>query len=169
MNIKGLFAIALVALLGVANGESAVQEADTAVTRELQIADFSTKLALAINSKRAEKGLKAVCINKKLMKAAQVQADYMAQTNKVGTTGSGGSTPTIRYATQHIATSKSAEMVAAGQTTVNAVVDTWVKSAGAYLFSDLKFIGPGYRYDATKEYKHYWVLDMANADGEVCM
>ncbi|KAE8967392.1 hypothetical protein PR001_g28117 [Phytophthora rubi] len=168
MNIKGLFAIALVALLGVTNGETAVREAD-AVTRELQVADFSTKLALAINSKRAEKGLKAVCINKKLMKAAQVQADYMAQTNKVSPTGSGGSTPPSRYAAQHIATSKSAEMVAAGQTTVDAVVATWIKSAGAYLYSDLKFIGPGYSYDSSKQYKHYWVLDMANADGEVCL
>ncbi|KAE9010933.1 hypothetical protein PR001_g16048, partial [Phytophthora rubi] len=63
----------------------------------------------------------------------------------------------------------SAEMVAAGQTTVDAVVATWIKSAGAYLYSDLKFIGPGYSYDSTKQYKHYWVLDMANADGEVCL
>ncbi|GMF42193.1 unnamed protein product [Phytophthora lilii] len=167
MNIKGLFAITVVALLGVVNGEVAVQEAD-AVTRELQVVNFSTTLALAINSKRAAKGLKAVCVSKKLMKAAQVQADDMAKNGFVNTRGSDGSTPTMRYTAQHLATSKSAELVAAGQTSVDAVVATWIKSAGAYLYSDLRFIGPGYRYDSTKLYKHYWVLDMADADGEVC-
>ncbi|KAG6622400.1 uncharacterized protein IUM83_05485 [Phytophthora cinnamomi] len=168
MNIKGLFATAFVTLLGITDAEISVHEANV-VTRELQVTDFSTKLAHAINTKRAAKGLKAVCINKKLMTAAQVQADYIAKTNKVTTTGPDNSTPTTRYTAQHIATSKSAELVAAGQSTVDAVVDTWIKSAGAYLYSDLKFIGPGYRYDNTKQYKHFWVLDMANADGEVCL
>jgi uncharacterized protein YkwD len=168
MNIKGLFAIALAALLGTANGNAAVHEAGV-VARELQVVNFGTKLALAINTKRAEKGLKAVCINKKLMKAAQALADDMAKNGFVNTKGSDGSTPTTRYDAQRLRTTMSAEMVAAGQSSVDAVVATWIKSAGAYLYSDLKFIGPGYRYDKTKLYKHYWVLDMANADGEVCM
>ncbi|KAL4109408.1 hypothetical protein PRIC1_001108 [Phytophthora ramorum] len=167
MNIKGLFALALVTFVAVANGEAAVQEAD-AVARELQVINFSSKLAIAINAKRAEKGLKAVCINKKLMRAAQVLADDMATNSFVNTRGSDGSTPTSRYNAQRIKTARSAELVAAGQTSVDAVVATWIKSAGAYLYSDLKFIGPGYRYDSTKLYKHYWVLDMANADGEGC-
>ncbi|ETP47942.1 hypothetical protein F442_06203 [Phytophthora nicotianae P10297] len=72
MNIKGLFAFSLVALVGMTNAETAVHEDH--VARELQVADFSKKLLDAVNAKRAEKGLKAVCINAKLAKAAQVLA-----------------------------------------------------------------------------------------------
>ncbi|KAF1781182.1 CAP domain [Phytophthora cactorum] len=132
MNFKNFFVIALVAL-----------EAD-AVARELQIVRFSTKLANAINAKRAEKKLKAVCINTKLMRAALLLANDMAKNNFVSTRGSDGSTPTMRYNSQNSRTTKSAEMVAAGQTTVDIVVATWIK------------------------WPHYWVLDMANAAGEVC-
>ncbi|KAG1701620.1 hypothetical protein DVH05_010923 [Phytophthora capsici] len=167
MNFKGFLALALITLLGVSNGESAVQEVDT-VTRELQVVNFSTRLVNAVNAKRAEKGLRPVCINSKLMKAAQVQADDMARNNFVRTRGSDGSTPTNRYNAQRIFPSRSAEMVGAGYTTVEAVVNTFVKSAGAYLYSDFQYIGPGYKYDGTKLYKHYWVLDMANANGESC-
>ncbi|KAG6622638.1 uncharacterized protein IUM83_05481 [Phytophthora cinnamomi] len=167
MNIKGLFALAAVALVGMANGEAAVQGGDH-VARELQVADFSTKLLNAVNAKRAEKGLKAVCINTKLSKAAQVLANDNAKNNKIGTKGSDGSTPASRYAAQSIKTSQSTELVAAGQTSVDAVVATWIKSSSAYLYGDLKFIGTGYTYDKTKQYKHYWVLDLANAAGESC-
>ncbi|POM77671.1 Hypothetical protein PHPALM_4911 [Phytophthora palmivora] len=69
----------------------------------------------------------------------------------------------MRYKAQGLTPSKSAELVAAGYTSVEAVVAAWIKSAGAYLYSDLKFIGIGYR-----QYKHYWVVDMANTNDEVC-
>ncbi|POM77673.1 hypothetical protein PHPALM_4913 [Phytophthora palmivora] len=163
MNIKGLFTFAVVALIGMTNAE-----AEDHVARELQVADFSTKLLNAVNAKRAEKGLKAVCINTKLAKAAQTLADDNAKNNKVSTRGSDGSTPTSRYNAQQIKTAESAELAAAGQASADAVVATWIKSSSAYLFSDFKFIGPGYAYDKTKLYKHYWVMDMANAEGEVC-
>ncbi|KAF1788623.1 CAP domain [Phytophthora cactorum] len=163
MNIKGLFAFAVIALVGMVNAN-----AKNHVARELQVADFSTKLLNAVNAKRAEKGLKPVCINTKLAKAAQILADDNAKNNKVSTSGSDGSTPTSRYEAQGIDTAQSAEVAAAGQASADAVVATWIKSSSAYLFSDLKFIGPGYAYDKTKLYKHYWVMDMANADGEVC-
>lgn len=167
MNLKSLITITLLALVGMTSAETAVQEADV-VARELQVANINSKLLNAINTKRAEKNLRAVCLNKKLTQAAQVLAEDLARKNRVSTTGSDGSTPTSRYQTQKIKTTQSAELVAAGQTSVDAVVATWITSAGAYLYSDLKYIGPGYKYDATKPYKHYWVLDMANADGETC-
>ncbi|KAE9006921.1 hypothetical protein PR002_g16360 [Phytophthora rubi] len=130
---------------------------DDHIARELQVTDFSTKLLNAVNAKRAEKGLKAVC-----------GPSLGAKNNKVSTKGSDGSTPLSRYAAQKIKTSQSAELVAAGQVNVDAVVATWIKSSSAYLYGDLKFIGPGYTYDKSKTYKHYWVLDLANAAGESC-
>ncbi|KAG2788791.1 hypothetical protein Pcac1_g1876 [Phytophthora cactorum] len=71
------------------------------------------------------------------MRAALLLANDMAKNNFVSTRGSDGSTPTMRYNSQNSRTTKSAEMVAAGQTTVDVVVATWIKSAGAYLYSDL--------------------------------
>ncbi|KAE8907710.1 hypothetical protein PF005_g18051 [Phytophthora fragariae] len=166
MNINGLFALAVVALVGMTSVEAALS--DDHIARELQVTDFSTKLLNAVNAKRAEKGLKAVCISTKLSKAAQVLANDNAKNNKVSTKGSDGSTLLSRYAAQKIKTSQSAELVAAGQVNVDAVVATWIKSSSAYLYGDLKFIGPGYTYDKSKTYKHYWVLDLANAAGESC-
>ncbi|KAG6622403.1 uncharacterized protein IUM83_05483 [Phytophthora cinnamomi] len=163
MNIKGLFAFAVVALAGMANAE-----ADDHVARELQVADFSTKLLNAVNALRSKKGLAAVCINTKLAAAAQDLADDNAKNNKVSTKGSDGSTPTTRYGDEGIKTTQSAEVVAAGQSSVDAVMATWTKSSSAYLYSNFKFIGPGYAYDSSKQYKHYWVMDFANADGESC-
>ncbi|KAL4160378.1 hypothetical protein PRNP1_000948 [Phytophthora ramorum] len=164
MNIKSLFAFAVVAVVGMANAESAVQEDH--VARELQVADFSKQLLNAVNAKRSEKGLAAVCISTKLAQAAQVLAADNAKNNKVSTKGSDGSTPTTRYDDAGIETAQSAELVAAGQSTINAIMKTW--GSNAYLYSDFKFIGPGYAYDKTKTYKHYWVLDFANADAETC-
>ncbi|KAG7375741.1 hypothetical protein PHYBOEH_002141 [Phytophthora boehmeriae] len=169
MNFKGLIVIALVAFIGVANGEAAIQDTDAAVLRELQqVADFRAKILNAVNTKRAARGLKAVCINTKLTNAAQVLASDLARYNRVSTTGSDNSTPKSRYAAQNIKTTQTAELVGGGYTTVDAVVAAWVKSSGAYIYKDFQFIGPGYKYDDTKQYKHYWVIDMANAPGEVC-
>jgi uncharacterized protein YkwD len=166
MNLKTLFAVALVALVGAANAEVSLRSEH--VARELQVADFSTKLLNAVNAKRAEKGLKAVCVNKKLAAAAQVMANDNAKNNKASTKGSDGSTPSSRYSAQGIEPSQSAEVGAAGQASVDAVVATWIKSSSAYIYGDFQFIGPGYAYDKTKTYKHYWVMDLANADGEAC-
>ncbi|POM79925.1 Hypothetical protein PHPALM_2299 [Phytophthora palmivora] len=107
---------------------------------QFQEADFSKKLLDAVNAKRAQKGLKAVCINSKLAKAAQVLAADNAKNNKVTTKGSDGSTPATRYSAQKIKTTQSAELVAAGQASVDAVIATWIKSSSAYLYSDFKFI-----------------------------
>ncbi|GMF22707.1 unnamed protein product [Phytophthora fragariaefolia] len=160
---RGLFAVAAMAFASMVSAE-----ADDHVARELQVADFSAQLLKAVNAKRSEKGLAAVCINTKLAAAAQDLAEDNAENNRISTKSSDGSTPTTRYETAGIETSQSAELVAAGQASVNAVIATWTKSSSTYLYSDFKFIGPGYAYDKSKQYKHYWVLDFANADGESC-
>jgi uncharacterized protein YkwD len=142
--------------------------APESVHRHLQVADFAAKMLDAVNSKRAEKGVAAVCINEKLMRAAQVLADDMAQNNFVATTGSDGSTFSDRAEAQNMTVSSSAEVVAAGYASVEKVVEAWAKSPDSYIYSDLPFVGPGYKYDAAKQYKHYWVLAFSDGEGEVC-
>ncbi|KAG7384198.1 hypothetical protein PHYPSEUDO_002886 [Phytophthora pseudosyringae] len=162
MKICSIKTVLALALVGLATAGA------TPADRELQVADFSAKMLEAVNSKRSEKGLAAVCINGKLMKAAQALADDMAQNNFVRTTGSDGSTPSDRAEAQNMTISASAEVVAAGYSSVEKVVASWAKSPDSYIYSDLPFIGPGYKYDAAKLYKHYWVLDFADGEGEVC-
>ncbi|EGZ24313.1 hypothetical protein PHYSODRAFT_284904 [Phytophthora sojae] len=157
-SAKTLLALAFV---GLANASAPAE-------RELQVADFSAKLLEAVNSKRAEKGLIAVCINEKLMRAAQVLADDMAQNNFVDTTGSDGSKLADRATAQSLNVSASAEVVAAGYSSVETVVAIWSEDSDSFIYSDLPFVGPGYKYDASKRYRHYWVLDFADAEEEVC-
>ncbi|OWZ14754.1 hypothetical protein PHMEG_00011713 [Phytophthora megakarya] len=174
MNIKGFFTIVLVTFVSVVNGEAAVQEVE-AVQRDLQaVVNFGTNLANAINMKRSERGVnKAICLNAKLMAAAQIQATDMATNNFVATTGSDGSTPTVRYTRQGFTATTSTELVAAGYSSASAVLAAWIQTGALpRLLGNYKYMGIGYKYDSTKAYRHFWVLDLANANGypygEVC-
>ncbi|KAG6622464.1 uncharacterized protein IUM83_05479 [Phytophthora cinnamomi] len=158
--MKSFLALALVALVGSAN---AVE-----VSRELQVADFSTKMLTAVNAKRAEKNLTAVCINSKLAAAAQVHAEDMAAKNFIGTSGSDGSTQMDRLEAQNLTVTAAAELVGAGYTSVDSMVAAWLKASSDYIYADYPYIGPGYKYDKTKQYKHYWVLDLSDGEGETC-
>ncbi|KAG3064184.1 hypothetical protein PI124_g18546 [Phytophthora idaei] len=61
-----------------------------------------------------------------------------------------------------------AELVGAGYTSVDSMVASWLKASSDYIYADYPFIGPGYKYDKTKQYKHYWVLDLSDGEGETC-
>ncbi|KAG7375348.1 hypothetical protein PHYPSEUDO_001730 [Phytophthora pseudosyringae] len=151
--MKAFLALALVAL---------VSSADA------QVADYSSKMLTAVNAKRAEKGLSAVCINSKLAAAAQVHAEDMAAKNFIGTSSSDGSTQTDRLEAQNLTVTAAAELVGAGYTSVDGMVAAWLTASSEYIYADYPFIGPGYKYDKTKQYKHYWVLDLSDGEGETC-
>ncbi|KAG7401077.1 hypothetical protein PHYBOEH_002960 [Phytophthora boehmeriae] len=158
-----MLALAVVALVGSTNAI----EADS-VSRELQVADYSTKMLNAVNAKRAEKGLAPACINSKLMKAAQGLAEDNAKNNKISTTGSDGSTQADRLEAQNITVTAAAELVGAGYASVDSVIAAWMKGSSEYILSDYPYIGPGYKYDRSKQYRHYWVLDLSDGEGETC-
>ncbi|RLN43633.1 hypothetical protein BBO99_00007256, partial [Phytophthora kernoviae] len=158
-----ILALAVVALVGSTNAIEA-----ESVSRELQVADYSTKMLNAVNAKRAEKGLAAVCINTKLMKAAQVLAEDNANSNRISTVGSDGSTQADRLEAQNITATSAAELVGAGYVSVDRIIAAWMKASSEYIYADYPYIGPGYKYDKTKQYKHYWVLDLSDGEGETC-
>ncbi|KAF1332733.1 hypothetical protein FI667_g3309, partial [Globisporangium splendens] len=166
------------------------------VHRELQVINFRKELVAAVNAKRSEKGLSALCINKyvpfstrhlarrfetdlvmcvaatysKLMAAAQVMSNDMAETNTVSATGSDGSSPTSRAEAQKFnSTSGVAELVGAGYETVPDVMSAWIKSAdtSSTLYGNYTHIGPGYTFNKNQMYWNYWVLDFA-ASNETC-
>ncbi|ETK90139.1 hypothetical protein F441_06176 [Phytophthora nicotianae CJ01A1] len=151
--MKTFLALALIALISSADA---------------QVADYSTKMLNAVNAKRAEKGLSAVCINTKLAAAAQVHAEDMAKNNFIGTSSSDGSGQMERLEAQNLTVTAAAELVGAGYTSVDSMVSAWLKASSDYIYADYPFIGPGYKYDKTKQYKHYWVLDLSDGEGETC-
>jgi len=158
--MKSFFALALLALVGSAN---AVE-----VSRELQVADYSAKMLTAVNAKRAEKNLTAVCINSKLAAAAQAHAEDMAANNFISTSSSDGTTQMDRLEAQNLTVTAAAELVGAGYTSVDKMLAAWLKASSEYIYADYPYIGPGYKFDKTKQYKHYWVLDLSDGEGESC-
>ncbi|KAI9997596.1 hypothetical protein PInf_001524 [Phytophthora infestans] len=105
--------------------------------------------------------------------ASQALENDVAPNSPISTRGSesksDGSMPTVRYNANHqddqLGHQVSRKWCLRAK---DVAVATRIKSAGAYLYSDLKYIGLGYKYDRNKLYKHYWVLDTANVDGKVC-
>ncbi|KAK1948409.1 Uncharacterized protein P3T76_000698 [Phytophthora citrophthora] len=64
-----------------------------------------------------------------------------------------------------------AENVAAGQTTVDAVMTAWMVSSGHranILNVKYTMFGCGYAYKSGTTYKHYWIQDFANGATESC-
>ncbi|KAG3136342.1 hypothetical protein PI126_g17865 [Phytophthora idaei] len=73
-----------------------------------------------------------------------------------------------RLEAQNLTVTAAAELVGAGYTSVDSMVASWLKASSDYIYADYPFIGPGYKYDKTKQYKHYWVLDLSDGEGETC-
>ncbi|CAI5723893.1 hypothetical protein KXD40_001098 [Peronospora effusa] len=159
MNIKGLFAFAVVVLTGVLNVEA---------EEKVAVVNPSSTFLNVLNTKRLAMGHAAVCYNSKLTSAAQWLADDNAKNDKVKTTGSDGSNATTRYKAVSMQPTKSAELVAGGQNSVETVLEAWNNGPSSNLFEDFQLIGLGYTFNATSTYKHYWVLDLASADNEFC-
>lgn len=84
----------------------------------------------AVNQERARVGLKPVCINSMLMRAATVQAVYQNSIHKMTHDGAGGSSVGDRATAQGYRWTQIAENVAMGQTTAKSVMLGWMNSAG---------------------------------------
>lgn len=198
-----LAAAATLLLLADATADAAIVERNVvllhkpaAARRALQAVNFRKELVAAVNSKRSERGLRALCINKcvlcvwgdckgewrthtvsttnisKLMTAAQVMANDMAKNDFVSATGSDGSSPSDRAEAQkYNSTSGVAELVGAGYESARDVMEAWVKSSDTTgtLFGDFTHVGPGYTFNKNQLYWNYWVLDFATGAGnETC-
>ncbi|GMF60593.1 unnamed protein product [Phytophthora fragariaefolia] len=156
VNIRSVFTFACVALV-------ASVSANSDEHRTLQAVNFRQDLLDAINAVRKTEGLKPMCINEMLMDAAQIQSNDMADSNFIKSTGSDGSTPKQRAADQGFKAAEVTEVVGAGYRTASSIVAAWAKSATAKstLFSKHNVMGPGYTFDKTRKYVHFWAVDFA--------
>ncbi|KAL7691661.1 putative CAP domain-containing protein [Plasmopara halstedii] len=129
---------------------------------EAQVVDFREQMLKEINKVRKEKSLDDLCINDKVMDAAQIQANDMAENNFVNSKGSDGSSPKSRAEVQGFIADTVTETVAVGYPTTQAVVAAWAKSATAgntLLSGDVTVVGAGYAFDMTKKFVHFWAVD----------
>ncbi|KAG1703237.1 hypothetical protein DVH05_008147 [Phytophthora capsici] len=144
------------------------------VARELQTyssTGFQTLMLNAVNKQRTANGLSKLCMNKKLQTAAQGHSNDMAKKNYMSHTGSDGSSMSQRITAAGYKWSACAENVAAGQTTVDAVMTAWMASSGHranILNAKYTMFGCGYAYMSGSTYKHYWTQDFGHGATESC-
>jgi hypothetical protein len=159
VNVFSAIALASVAVVA---SVSAVEDD----VRHLQAVNFRQEMLDAVNAARKKEGLGEVCINELLMNAAQVQANDMAENNFIKSTGSDGSVPKERATAEGFEAAQVTEVVGAGYRSASTIVSAWVKAASAKgtVLSKHTVMGPGYSFDKTKKYVHFWAVDFS--DGE---
>ncbi|EGZ19696.1 hypothetical protein PHYSODRAFT_543361, partial [Phytophthora sojae] len=159
VNIRNAFTFGCVALVA---SVSAFSEEH----RTLQAVNFRSEMLEAINAVRKTEGLKPMCLNEMLMDAAQIQANDMADGNFIKSKGSDGSTPKQRAADQGFKAAEVTEVVGAGYRTASSIVAAWAKSSSAKstLLSKHNVMGPGYTFDKTRKYVHFWAVDFSTGE-----
>ncbi|KAG7375686.1 hypothetical protein PHYPSEUDO_015615 [Phytophthora pseudosyringae] len=131
---------------------------------------YSAAMLTRVNEQRASQGLRALCMNTKLMAASKGHSTDMASNNFMSHTGSDGSTMSMRVSATGYKWTRVAENVAAGQITVDAVMKSWMNSAGhrANILGDYTMFGTAYAYSSGSTYKHYWTQNFAKSSTESC-
>ncbi|KAJ0401670.1 hypothetical protein P43SY_001302 [Pythium insidiosum] len=160
------FALALVAAALVASDSNLV---DAQRLRGLQSNDMYAKMLQAVNAERANANLPPLCYNSKLNNAAQAHSQDQANHRHMSHTGSNGSSMTERIEQSGFKWSTAAENVAAGQKSVEEVMDAWMHSDGhrRNILGDHKFFGVG-QATANDDYGVYWTQNFGSGDEESC-
>jgi uncharacterized protein YkwD len=147
-----------------ASQDSGSQTSGSTTTYDNGLTSSETAEMLAsINSYRAEYGLSALTIDARLVAAANVHSADQATQCTMTHDGTDGSEAWDRMEAQGYEWSVAAENVAAGQTSVSAVMTSWWNSAGhrANILKD-DVVNVGFALttnDGCSEYKTYWTQD----------
>ncbi|ETP54763.1 hypothetical protein F442_00609 [Phytophthora nicotianae P10297] len=161
VSVRSVFAFASMALVATVSAFPADDH-----HRTLQAVNFRQDLLDNINVARKKEGLDELCLNEMLMDAAQIQSNDMADNNFIKSTGSDGSVPKERAAEQGFKAETVTEIVGAGYRTAASVVAAWSKAASAKstIFGKVNVMGPGYTFDKTRKYVHFWAVDFSTGE-----
>jgi uncharacterized protein YkwD len=121
-----------------------------------------------VNAVRASVGVPALHPCGALRRSAQEYAMVMASTSTFGHVGQDGSEPWTRMTRQGYTWRVAAENIAAGQATIEQVVQDWVLSPEHYanlINPSLRHVGFGYSSDPTSTYGSYWVQNFGSGRG----
>jgi len=125
----------------------------------------------AVNKERNAHGLASLCLNTKLQNAAQGHSNDMAEHDYMSHTGSDGSKMSQRIERAGYDRIATGENVAAGHTSVDAVMTAWMNSEhhrDNILRRKFAMFGCGYAYSESSTYKHYWTQNFGSSKTETC-
>ncbi|RLN86193.1 hypothetical protein BBJ28_00011382 [Nothophytophthora sp. Chile5] len=128
--------------------------------------DETAQMLASINSYRADNGLSALTIDSRLVAAAMVHSEDQASDCTMTHDGTDGSEPWDRMEAQGYDWTVAAENVAAGQTSVSAVMTSWWNSAGhrANILKD-DVVNVGFalaKNSGCSNYATYWTQDFGS-------
>jgi uncharacterized protein YkwD len=129
---------------------------------------FSAEAALhRINDARQSEGLSPLGPDPSLMKAAALYAEDMRRREEISHYGADGSTPPTRAAAAGYPGEFVTEALAAGQSTLEEVVDAWLDSPphrAALLAPEGAHLGVALHEDPASTYQTYWTVLVAAPD-----
>ncbi|HEY7496438.1 MAG TPA: CAP domain-containing protein [Candidatus Tectomicrobia bacterium] len=122
--------LAALAVMGViCAGCQDISKAQTSqATNVPEVEPMLATLVTLHNQERSRAGLPTLTMDTRLMRAAQLQAQYMARSKKSTHQGQGGTTPGQRLQQQGYHAIQVAENIAHGQATAAAVLQAWMHS-----------------------------------------
>lgn len=138
--------------------------------RRVSPEEVTSQLVKLINEERRNHDKAPVCTNMKLMRASQIMAEDMADSDYFAGTGDDTSSPAERVGEQRFVFTTLVEDVAAGYESAKDALDALlsVKEHRENILGDYAFVGAGYSYGRRTGYKHFWSLHFANAIKEYC-
>lgn len=104
----------------------------------------------------------------KLGTAAELHAAYMARFSVMSHVGASGSTPKDRIQAAGFKDLKYGENIAYGQTSVDRVIDEWVKSPEHYKNMIGPFTCVGFAQKISKDGTLYWCQDFGTSEVDTC-
>jgi uncharacterized protein YkwD len=128
--------------------------------------DLETEVVRLINQERTDRGLPALSIDVRLLEAARLHSEDMADQDYFSHTSLDGRSPWQRISDAGYPMASGGETIAAGYSTAAAVVQGWMNSSGhraILLGSSYEHVGLGYAYDPDSTYGHYWTGDFGSA------
>merc|ERR1712087_743625 len=105
-----------------------------------------------------------------MWRAARLHSEDMAENNYFSHTSQDGRSYSDRLDAQGVASSASAENIAAGSSTAEGALNQWKTSDGHcrnMMNSRYTRVAIGYGFNQQSDYKHYWTEVLADADGDV--
>ena len=120
------------------------------------------ELATAINAVRQDNGLAPLTLDERLTQAARLHNHDMADNGFISHTGSDGSDPGQRMLRACYTWNAYGEIIGAGYTTVQAMMDGWMNSSGhraIILSSAYTDFGVSYVDQPGSPYRYYWTVD----------
>jgi uncharacterized protein YkwD len=125
-----------------------------------------SRMLQLVNQQRSAAGLAPVTLNSQLTAAAQRHSQDMADHNFIAHNGSDGSSPFDRIQREGYRFSFAGENVAAGQSTPDDAMSSWMNETPPndghrqnILSPNYREIGIGYAFSDAAQFKHYWTQD----------